>query len=107
MGRFVREVLQRETRDRVIYQRLGYLMRSGPPDALDRLVASNFASLAADLVLAGKSGFLTAVVGGRYGPVSFQRLAEGSKKVDVERFYDREAYRPKITGVIGRPMFLH
>ncbi len=107
VGRFVREALQRETRDRVIYQRLGYLMRSGPPDALDRLVANNFASLAADLVLAGKSGFLTAVVGGRYAPVSLERLGEGAKKVDVERFYDRKAYRPKITGVIGLPMFLH
>ena len=33
------------TGDRVIYQRLGYLMRSGPPDSLDRLVANNFANL--------------------------------------------------------------
>lgn len=107
VGRFVREALQRETGDRVIYQRLGYLMRSGPPDALDRLVANNFAALAADLVLAGKSGLLTALVGGRYGPVSFERLGEGKKHVEVERFYDRAAYRPKITGVIGLPMFLH
>jgi 6-phosphofructokinase 1 len=107
VGRFVREVLQRVTGDRVIYQRLGYLMRSGPPDALDRLVANNFANLAADLILAHKSGHLTAVVGGRYAPVRLERVAEGTKQVDVERFYDRAAYRPKITGVMGLPMFLH
>jgi len=46
VGRFLREALQRKTGDRVIYQRLGYLMRSGPPDSLDRLVAKNFAALA-------------------------------------------------------------
>ena len=43
VGRFLREELQTNTGQRVIYQRLGYLMRSGPPDSLDRLVASNFA----------------------------------------------------------------
>jgi 6-phosphofructokinase 1 len=107
VGRFVRQVLQQQTGDRVIYQRLGYLMRSGPPDALDRLVANNFANLAADLIQAGKSGHMTAVVGGRYMPVPLATVGEGKKQVDVERFYDREAYRPKITGVMGLPMFLH
>src|SRR3954469_20805359 len=41
VGRDLREALQTQTGDRVIYQRLGYLMRSGPPDSLDRLVAKN------------------------------------------------------------------
>lgn len=106
VGRYVREALQEMTGERVIYQRLGYLMRAGVPDALDRLVASNFANLAADLILAGKAGFLTAVVGGRYAAVPLEDLGEEAKRVDVERFYDRDAYRPKITGVLGLPMFM-
>ncbi|HEV7670307.1 MAG TPA: hypothetical protein VGS22_17450 [Thermoanaerobaculia bacterium] len=81
-------------------------MRAGVPDALDRLVASNFANLAADLILGGKAGFLTAVVGGRYAAVPLEEMGESAKRVDVERFYDRDAYRPKITGVLGLPMFL-
>jgi 6-phosphofructokinase len=105
VGRVLRSALERHTRDRVIYQRLGYLMRSGPPDALDRLVANNFANLAADLVLSGQTGHLVAIVDGRYSTVPIETA--GSKNVDVERFYDRERYRPNIVGVMGLPMFLH
>lgn len=92
---------------RAAYQPLGYLMRSGAPDALDLLVAKNFANLAANLLLAGDAGYLTALVGGRYHPVAIERLGEGVRRVDVERFYDREEYRPKIEDVRNLPMFLH
>jgi 6-phosphofructokinase len=107
IGRLLRHELQRTTGDRVIYQRLGYLMRSGPPDALDRLVASNYANLAADLVLAGESGRLVAITGGRYTTVPISTVGAGTKQVDVERFYDRASYRPKIINVLDLPMFLH
>jgi ATP-dependent phosphofructokinase / diphosphate-dependent phosphofructokinase len=107
VGRYVREALQRQTRERVIYQRLGYLMRSGPPDALDRLVANNYGNLAADLVLAGQTGQLTSILGGKYTAVPIETIGEGVKKVDVDRFYDVEQYRPKVVDVMGLPMFLH
>lgn len=106
VGRYVREALQKETGDRVIYQRLGYLMRSGPPDSLDRLVAKNFASLAADQILAGKTGRLVAIQNGRYTTEPLDIVGEGKKRVNVERFYDAEKYRPNIIRVMGLPMFL-
>jgi 6-phosphofructokinase 1 len=106
VGRYLREALQKNTGDRVIYQRLGYLMRSGPPDSLDRLVANNFANLAADLILADKAGRLVAIEGGRYTTQPMEIVGEGVRRVAVDRFYDRERYRPNITGVMGLPMFL-
>jgi 6-phosphofructokinase 1 len=106
VGRYLREQLQKNTGDRVIYQRLGYLMRSGPPDSLDRLVANNFANLAADLILAGKSGRLASIQGGRYTTEPIEVTGQGKKQVDVQRFYDRDRYRPNIVGVMGLPMFL-
>jgi 6-phosphofructokinase 1 len=106
VGRYLREALQKNTGDRVIYQRLGYLMRSGPPDSLDRLVANNFANLAADLILAGKSGRLLSIEGGRYTTQPIEIVGEGEKRVNVDRFYDRDRYRPNIVGVLGLPMFL-
>jgi hypothetical protein len=33
-------------------------------------------------------------------------VGEGRKRVDVERFYNRETYRPSIGTVMGMPMFL-
>jgi 6-phosphofructokinase len=107
VGAALRALIEQRTGERVIYQRLGYLMRSGPPDALDRLVASNFANLSADLVLAGQLGQLVAILEGRYSVVPIATVGAGSKNVDVDRFYDRERYRANITRVLGLPMFLH
>jgi 6-phosphofructokinase len=85
--------------------RLPHALR--PPDSLDRLVAKNFAALAAaDLILAGKTGRLVSIQGGRYTTEPLEIVGEGKKQVDVERFYDREKYRPNIVGVMGLPMFL-
>jgi 6-phosphofructokinase 1 len=106
VGRFLREQLQKNTGDRVIYQRLGYLMRSGPPDSLDRLVANNFANLAADLILNDQAGRLVAIQGGCYTTKPIELTGKGKKQVDVKRFYDKERYRANITGVMGLPMFL-
>jgi ATP-dependent phosphofructokinase / diphosphate-dependent phosphofructokinase len=106
VGRHLREALQKHTGDRVIYQRLGYLMRSGPPDSLDRLVAKNFAVVAGDLILAGETGRLVAIQNGRYTSEPLEIVGEGKKQVNVERFYDAREYRPKIIGVMGLPMFL-
>lgn len=106
IGRILREGLQDITGERVIYQRLGYLMRSGPPDSLDRLVANNFASMAVDLILDNRTGCLLAIQGGRYATESITTVGEGTKRVDVERFYDRERYRPNIVKVLNLPMFL-
>jgi 6-phosphofructokinase len=106
VGRILREGLQDLTGERVIYQRLGYLMRSGPPDSLDRLVANNFASMAVDLILDGRTGCLLAIQGGRYATEPITTVGEGTKRVDIDRFYDKERYRPNIVKVLNLPMFL-
>jgi 6-phosphofructokinase 1 len=107
IGAAISDLFKRETGERALYQPLGYLMRSGLPDSLDLLVAKNFGNLAADLVVAGKTGLMVAVVGGRYTAVSVDRLGDGIRRVNVDRFYDSEEYRPKITSVMNLPMFLH
>ena len=93
--------------DKVIYQRLAYLMRSGAPDSLDLIVARNYGSLAADLARRGEKGKMVAVVDGRYNAVPIEVTGEGKKRVDVARFYDPNEYRPKVAEVMGMPMFLH
>jgi 6-phosphofructokinase 1 len=107
IGGVLSDYLEKRGHDKVIYQRLAYLMRSGAPDSLDQLVANNFGSLAADLVRNGESGKMVAVSDGRYNAVPIEISAEAKKRVDVERFYDAENYRPKVASVLGMPMFLH
>ena len=107
IGGALAEHLEKLSRDKVIYQRLAYLMRSGAPDSLDLIVARNYGSLAADLVRRGQTGKMVAVVDGRYAAVPVEATGEGRKRVDVARFYDPNEYRPKVAEVLGMPMFLH
>jgi ATP-dependent phosphofructokinase / diphosphate-dependent phosphofructokinase len=107
IGGLVSDYLEKRSREKVIYQRLAYLMRSGTPDSLDQLVANNFGSLAADLLRREETGRMVAVVDGRYTAVPIEIGAESKKRVDVDRFYDSENYRPKVADVMGMPMFLH
>ena len=107
VGEVLADFLEARTRDKVIYQRLAYLMRSGAADSLDQLVAFNFGSLAADLVKRGDAGKMIAVVDGRYNAVPIETGGLAKKRVDVDRFYDPEQYRPTIADVMGMPMFLH
>ena len=82
-------------------------MRSGRPDSLDLMVATNYAVMAADLVLEGASGRMVALRGGTYTNVPISVTGEGVKRVDVDELYDTEAYRPKVRHVAGKPMFSH
>jgi ATP-dependent phosphofructokinase / diphosphate-dependent phosphofructokinase len=107
IGALLAEEIRTRSTEKAVYQPLGYLLRSGPPDALDRLVAQSFAQLAADHLLGGAAGLLTALVDGRYAAVDIGVLGQGQRRVDVERFYDSETYRPRIRDLVGLPMFLH
>ena len=104
VGEFVSDYFERVSGERVIYQRLAYLMRSGTPDSLDQLVAKNFGRLAADLI-GRQEGSMVAIVEGRYAPVPIQISGEQRKRVDVDRFYDAERVLPRTGDVIGLPMF--
>src|SRR5437667_8551063 len=103
IGGLLSDYLETRSQDKVIYQRLAYLMRSGAPDSLDQLVANNYGSLAADLLRRGESGKMVAVVDGRYTAVPVEVGGEAKKRVDVERFYDASAYRPTVADVMGMP----
>ncbi len=103
-------VLAEEIRDRtgqnVIYQTLGYLMRSGAPDSLDRMVATCYGHLAMQLIKQGTTGRMVALDDGRYTSIPVETIVTGRKRVDVDKFYDVQNYRPKIKEHIGMPMFL-
>ena len=106
VGQWVAQRVKELTGHEVTFQQLGYLMRCGAPDALDRMVAMNFGNLAMDMLLDGASGLMTALQDGKYTTVGLNSVIEGVKRVDVERFYDEDDYRPVIRRVQSLPMFL-
>jgi 6-phosphofructokinase 1 len=107
VGQLTGEALKQITGEEIIYQQLGYLMRSGPPDALDRMVATSYANLAADLALHNETGQLVALRDGIYTTVPLDVIGTGVRRVDVDQLYDAETYRPKVAHLVGKPMFLY
>jgi ATP-dependent phosphofructokinase / diphosphate-dependent phosphofructokinase len=101
------EALKEITGEGIIYQQIGYLMRSGQPDSLDLMVAINYAVMAADLLLEGTHGRLVALRNGSYVNVPLEVVRQGVKRADVDALYDVDEYRPKIRHVDGKPMFLY
>jgi 6-phosphofructokinase 1 len=90
----------------VISQRLGYLVRSGDPDALDSIVPMAFGNLALDLVDARTSGRLISIHNGRYDNVPMEAIIGTKKVVNVDKYYNTERLRPKYTAFNGLPLFI-
>ena len=90
----------------VVNQRLGYLVRSGDPDAVDSIVPMAFGNLALDLVLAGKSGRLVSVRNGAYDNVPIDVVVGRTKDVDVDRHYNTERLRPNYHSFSRQPLFI-
>ena len=107
IGAITSEALQKLTGMQIIYQQLAYLMRSGEPDALDRMVAISYANLATDLIIKHEFGKMVALHEGKYITVPIDTLSKGVKRVDVGELYDAEQYRPKVGQIFGKPMFLY
>jgi ATP-dependent phosphofructokinase / diphosphate-dependent phosphofructokinase len=107
IGALTGELLKERTGEPVLYQQVAYLMRSGAPDSLDLMVATNYAVMAADLALENSHGRMVALRGGTYTHVPIGVTKEGVKRVDVDELYDTETYLPKVRHVLGKPMFLY
>jgi 6-phosphofructokinase 1 len=90
----------------IVYQRLGYLVRCGEPDAIDSIVPVAYGNLALDLVLQGIRGKLVCISNGCYRTAPLEVVTSEKKVVDVDRFYSPERLRPKYETFSGKPLFI-
>jgi 6-phosphofructokinase len=89
----------------VVSQRLGYLVRSGNPDALDSIVPMAFGNLALDLTLKKQYGRLVSIHHGVYDSVPITSVTSEKKVVNVSKYYNTERLRP-IYEFDGAPLFI-
>lgn len=89
----------------VVSQRLGYLVRSGDPDALDSIVPMAFGNLALDLILKQQYGRLVSIHKGFYDSVPITSVTSDKKVVDVPKYYSTDRMRP-IYDFDGAPLFI-
>jgi 6-phosphofructokinase len=89
----------------VVNQRLGYLVRSGDPDALDSIVPMAFGNLALDLILKKQYGRLVSIHRGFYDSVPISSVTSEKKVVEVPKYYNTARLRP-IYEFDGAPLFI-
>ncbi|HEX6509916.1 MAG TPA: ATP-dependent 6-phosphofructokinase [Chloroflexota bacterium] len=107
IGQITGQEVKRLTGIDILYQPLGYLMRAGAPDSLDRMVATSYANLAVDHVFQRQFGRMVSLQSGVYTTVPLDSITRRAKRVDVEEFYDADQYLPKVAHQMGKPMFLY
>jgi len=94
------------TGEETIVSDLTYDLRSGSADFVDRMVASTFAGMAIDAIKDGKKGLMTAIQNGCYTLAEIPDPKLGPRKVDIDRMYNTERYRPTYDHKMGLPIFL-
>ena len=89
----------------VIYQKLGYMVRGGDPDALDSIVPMAYGNLALDLILKGVHGRIVVLKNGRYDNLPID-VVTASKKVVRLADYNTERLRPYYHSFEMKPFLL-
>ncbi len=89
-----------------ITQRLGYLVRSGNPDAVDSIVPMVYGNIAFDLINDNSYGKLVCLRNGEYDSVPIDIITSRKKQIDVAKYYDTDRLRPIYKKFTGMPFFL-
>jgi 6-phosphofructokinase 1 len=90
----------------IISQKLGYLVRSGHPDAIDSIVPVAYGNMAINLLLEGKSGRLVALRDGKYKDVELKEVTASRKRVNLEKHYNTDRLRPDYKSFENKPLFI-
>jgi len=106
IGEALADELTRRTGIESLAIELTYDLRSGQPDALDQIVATTFANVAMDLLADGQFGRMVAIRDGKYAETTLLSTDGHARRVDVDAMYNRERFRPRYDGRIGRPLLL-
>lgn len=95
-GSVVTEILEKLLWQRLVFQPLTYLLRIGNPDGQDLLGATNFGTMAVNLIAAGKTGRLVAYLRGQnYVDVPIDVVTERKGNIHCADFYDGKTCRAK------------
>ncbi len=105
VGEALAAAITRNTGLRTRVQDVTYDLRSGAPDAIDKIVANTFGALAVDLVAQDKTDQMVCLRDGLYSHTALPDPSGGARQIDVEKFYNTETFRPKFSGLFGRPLF--
>jgi 6-phosphofructokinase 1 len=102
----VSPLVSKGSRIDTINQHLGYLVRSGDPDAIDSIVPMAYGNLALDLILKGIHGRMVILKNGRYDNIPVDIISTTKKLIDVSKHYNTDRLRPVYESFVDKPLFL-
>ncbi|MCL6566299.1 MAG: 6-phosphofructokinase [Acidobacteriia bacterium] len=106
IGYALAEEIRRRTGEDTMSSDLTYDLRSGEADSLDQLVAITFANIAMDLLRQNIHGRMVALQDGKYTHAPLPDPKAGPRKLDVQKLYNPERFRPHYSDKLGAPMLL-
>jgi 6-phosphofructokinase 1 len=89
-----------------IVQNLGYLVRSGYPDATDSMVPIAYSNIAMELILNEQTGRMASIRNGIYTSVDINEVSAGVKQVDVQNCYNTELLVPQVKTYTSMSMLM-
>jgi 6-phosphofructokinase 1 len=98
--------IKKASGEETIISDLTYDLRSGSPDFIDKMIATTFASMAADCIERGESGKMMGISNGIYAAVPIPDPKLGPRRVDIQKMYNTDRYRPSYVNKMGIPIFL-
>ena len=102
IGHALAHEIEKRTGEETMISDLTYDLRSGAPDAIDQIVATTFANIAVDLIRDNVTGRMIGIQDGRYAHTPLPPTPLGPRKVDIEKLYNTERYRPNYTSKARR-----
>jgi ATP-dependent phosphofructokinase / diphosphate-dependent phosphofructokinase len=96
--------IEKRTGEETIASDLTYDLRGGAPDAIDQIVGTTFANIAVDLIDDGVSGRMIGILNGVYTHTPLSPTPLPPRRVDTERLYNTERYRPNYSSKLGAPL---
>lgn len=107
VGEALSQEVKKQLKEETVVSDLTYDLRGGPPDFIDRLVATTFAAMAVECIADGGSGRMMALQKGCYVDAEIPGPGGKSRSVDVSAMYDTANFLPKRDNKAGAPIFLN
>ncbi len=106
VGEAFSDEIKRRAGVETVVSDLTYDLRGGEPDALDKMVATTFATMAVECIADGGKGKMTAIQKGCYTMADLPDASRGPRSVDIDTMYNVDRYRPRYENKGGLPIFL-
>ncbi len=107
VGEALSQEVKKRLKEETVVSDLTYDLRGGPPDFIDRLVATTFAAMAVERIADGSSGRMMALQKGCYVDAEIPGPGGKSRSVDISTMYDTANFLPKRDNKAGAPIFLN